>query len=108
MTVQSSNKLTLELKWRAILLASQELVDAAQEARWTDLPLQAQYRDKLIREYFSKPLTVENALRIQDQIKQIMAMDEQVLGIARRGQEQARGILKNLQAGSSAVRAYQS
>ena len=37
-----------------------------------------------------KPLTVENALRIQDQIKQIMAMDERVLGIARRGQEQAR------------------
>ena len=108
MATQTPNKLTLELKWRAILLATQELVDAAQEARWTDLPMQAQYRDKLIREYFAKPLTVDNALQIQEQIKQIMAMDEQVLGFARRGQEEARGFLKNLSAGASAIRAYQS
>ncbi|MCF7982184.1 MAG: flagellar protein FliT [Pseudomonadales bacterium] len=98
----------LDQKWRAILLASQELIDAAEEARWTDLPLQAQYRDKLIREFFAKPLTVDNALQIQEQIKQILAMDEQVLGLARRGQEEARGILKGLHTGASAIRAYQN
>ena len=103
-----SNKITLEQKWRAILLASQELVDAAQEARWTDLPMQAQYRDKLIRDFFAKPMTVDNALQVRDQIKQIMEMDEQVLGLARRGQEEARGVLKNLHTGVNAIRAYQN
>lgn len=99
---------TQEIKWLAILRASQALVSAAEQSQWNDLPLHAQYRDKLIREYFSKPLTVENALRVQDQIQQILALDEQVLGCARRQQEQNRTTLKNLHSGSKAIKAYQS
>ena len=104
MSIQTSAK--QETKWLAILQVKLEIVEAAEQERWSDLPLQAEYRDKLIRDYFSKPLTVDNALEVQDQITQIMALDEQVLGMARRGQDETRAILRTLGAGASAVKAY--
>ena len=104
----TSSQNAQEIKWLAILKASQALVSAAEQSQWNELPLHAKYRDKLIRDYFSKPLTVENALQVQDQIQQILALDEQVLGCARRQQEQNRTILKNMRSGSKAIKAYQS
>ncbi len=95
-------------RWLAIISASQALLDAAKQAKWTDLPLQAEYRDKLIREYFSSPITVDNALELQGQIKQILAMDEQILGLARKEQEGTQLLLRSLTKGASAIKAYQA
>lgn len=96
-----------DLKWLAITRSSQSLLEAAQKENWEDLLVHAQYRDKLIREYFANPITVDNALKIHDDIKQLMAMDEQLMGMARRQQDQVRGMLKNLHTGNKAVKAYQ-
>ncbi len=107
MRLESATNGRRESQWQAIIIASQALLTAAQEAQWTELPLQAEYRDKLIRDYFSKPVTVDNALEIQDQIKQIMAMDEQILGLARKEQEKSQILLRNLSKGATAIKAYQ-
>lgn len=97
----------LDQKWQAITRSSNSLLEAARNENWDELLVQAQYRDKLIRQYFSSPITVDNALKIHDDIKQLMAMDEQLLGMARRQQDQIRGTLKDLNLGNKAVRAYQ-
>lgn len=95
-----------DIKWLEIVHASQTLLSSAQAAHWEDLPPQAQYRDRLIRDYFSKPVSVDNALRIQEEISQILSIDEQILGLARREQEATRVMLKNLRTGQVASNAY--
>lgn len=104
MSLQTSER--TEIKWLAILRATEEIITAAKQERWTDLPLQAQYRDKLIREYFSKPLTVDNAMEMQDQITRILALDERVLGLARSKQDETKTVLNSLRTGTKAVKAY--
>lgn len=103
----SSDRDNLDQKWQAITSSSNSLLEAARNENWNELLVQAQLRDKLIRQYFSSPITVDNALKIHDDIKQLMAMDEQLLGMARRQQDQIRGTLKDLNIGNKAVRAYQ-
>ncbi len=95
-----------DLKWLEIVDASQSLLASAQAAQWNDLPPLAQHRDLLIRDYFSKPITVDSALRIQEEITQVLSIDERVLGLARREQESTRGTLKNLRTGRLASDAY--
>lgn len=95
-----------DMKWLEIIEASQSLLNAAQAECWDDLSSKAQHRDRLIREYFSKPVTVDSAQRIQDEITQVLAIDEQVLGLARREQEATRGTLKKLHTGRLASAAY--
>ena len=94
-------------RWQTIVEASEALLKAVQEERWEEPELQAQYRDKLIRDYFTTPLTVANALRIQDGIKSILALDEQVLGHARREQEKTSTILRSFSTGNKAIQSYQ-
>lgn len=93
-------------KWQAITRYSEALLEAAHQEKWDELLLHAEYRDKLIREYFASPITVDNALRIQEDIKQLLAADEQLLGMARRQQEQLRGTLKDISLGNKAIKAY--
>jgi len=95
-------------QWHAILHASQTLLDAAKEESWSDLTEQASLRDRLIRDYFSKPITVENAIRVRDKITQLLAMDEQVLGLARKEQANTMPALKKLSVGKKAIKAYQN
>lgn len=94
-------------QWREIIRSSEAIMSTAEQERWDELPQKAQYRDKLIRDYFSKPITVENALKIHDEISQILALDERVLGLARRQQENSQLILKTLRTNSTAIKAYQ-
>lgn len=93
--------------WHAILHASQTLLDAAQTASWDDLSDLAAERDALIRAYFSKPITVENALQIRDKITQLLAMDDQVLGLARKEQDNLLPALKAFSKSKKAIGAYQ-
>ena len=93
--------------WHAILHASQTLLDAAQTASWEDLSELATERDGLIRAYFSKPITVENALQIRDKITQLLAMDDQVLGLARKEQDNLLPALKAFSRNKAAIGAYQ-
>jgi hypothetical protein len=95
-------------RWQAIVTASEALLKAVQEEQWEGVELQARFRDKLIRDYFKAPLTVDNALRIQEGIKSILALDEQVLGHARREQEKTSRVLKNFNTGGKAIKSYQS
>jgi len=92
--------------WHAILHASQTLLDAAQTANWEDLSELATERDSLIRAYFSKPITVENALQIRDKITRLLAMDDQVLGLARKDQDNLLPVLKTLTRNKKAIGAY--
>ena len=94
-------------QWREIIRSTEAIMLAAEEERWDELPSQAQYRDQLIREYFSKPITVDNALKIHEEIRQVLALDEKVLGLARRQQENSKLILKTLRTNSTAINAYQ-
>ena len=97
-----------DTRWDAIVNLSEDLLKAVREERWDDLELQAQYRDKLIREYFAAPITVANALRVREEISSILAIDEQILGCARREQEKTSGILKTFRTGSKAIQSYQT
>lgn len=93
--------------WHAILQASQILLDAAQTATWDDLSDIAAQRDILIRDYFSKPITVENALHIRDKITQLLAIDDQVLGLARQEKDNLMPALKAFSKNKKAIGAYQ-
>jgi len=92
--------------WHAILHASQAL-DAAQIASWDELTELASERDVLIRAYFSSPVTVDNALQIRDKITQLLAMDDQVLGLARKEQDNLLPALKAFSKSKKAIGAYQ-
>ena len=92
--------------WQDILAISQHILNCANDDLWDDLSELAQHRDALIRDYFSQPISVDNALRIHDEIRQLMAMDEQVLGLARKNQANVGAALKQLQVGNKASRAY--
>jgi hypothetical protein len=94
-------------QWRDIIRFSEAIMVSAQEERWEELPEKAQQRDKLIRAYFSQPITVENALKIHDEITQILALDEKILGLARKQQENSQLLLKTLRTNSTAIKAYQ-
>lgn len=93
--------------WQAILQASQTLLNAAQSAHWDELSELAGERDVLIRAYFSKPITVDNALQIRDKITQLLAMDDQVLGLARKEQDNMLPALKAFSRNKEAIGAYQ-
>lgn len=92
--------------WHAILHASQVLLDAAQTADWDSLSELAEERDTLIRGYFSTPITVENALHIRDKITQLLAMDDQVLGLARKEQDNLLPVLKAFSRSKNAISIY--
>jgi hypothetical protein len=93
--------------WHVILDVSQTLLEAAAAAQWDVLEELAGRRDKLIRHYFSQPITVANALHIHDKITQLLAMDEQVLGLARQQQDKLLPVLAKMVRGKQAVSAYQ-
>jgi len=93
--------------WHAILHASQTLLNAAQTASWDELTEIASERDILIRGYFSKPITVDNALLIRDKITQLLAMDDQVLGLARKEQDNLLPALKSFSKSKKAIGVYQ-
>ncbi len=97
-----------DTRWDAIVSLSQDLLKAVRDERWDDLEVQAKYRDKLIRDYFCAPITVSNALRIQKEITSILAIDEQILGGARREQEKTSGALKTFRTGAKAIHSYQA
>jgi len=105
--LQDRNRNRVKDQWQSIMQASEALVLAAEDANWDDLPKHAAYRDRLIRDYYSRPLTVDNALKVREQIQQLLALDERVLGLARRQQTQSRTTLKNLRQGAAAIKAYQ-
>jgi hypothetical protein len=93
--------------WHGILHASEVLLDAAQAANWDNLSELAAQRDVLIRAYFSKPITVENALQIQSKITKLLAMDDQVLGLARKEQGNLMPALKAFSKSKKAIGTYQ-
>jgi Flagellar protein FliT len=93
--------------WHAILHASETLLNAAQEANWDELTALANERDILIRTYFSKPVTVDNALQIRDKITQLLSMDDQVLGLARKEHENLLPALRAFSKSKKAIGAYQ-
>lgn len=94
--------------WYAILHATEELLKAAQNASWDDLSQIAAERDALIRDYFSKPVTVDNALRVRDKLEQLLAMDDQVLGLARKEKTNLLPALKSLSQNKKAISSYQT
>ena len=96
-----------EEHWHTILDVSQNLLDAANAEKWDVLEELAGQRDRLIRHYFSQPITVDNALLIHDKITQLLALDEQVLGLARKQQDKILPALTKLARGKKAVGAYQ-
>jgi len=107
LTVQTESRSHKDDGWYAILDASQTLLDAAKMASWEELSGLAVERDLLIRAYFSKPITVDNALQIRDKITQLLAMDDQVLGLARKEQDNLLPVLKTMSRNKKAIGAYQ-
>ena len=95
-------------QWQAIVSASEALLKTVQEGRWEDLEPQARYRDKLIRSYFATPVTVDNALRIHEEISGILEIDERILGHARREQVKTSATVGKWKTGTGAGQSYQS
>ena len=104
--MQNSTQSQTNAQRHHILDASQTLLKAAEQANWEDLSAHAAERDRLIRAYFSKPLTVENALQVHDQIIELLAVDDKILGLARMEQEKTLPTLRKLAQGKKAVNAY--
>ena len=103
----STNALTdQDAGWQDILAITEHILNCANDNLWDDLPNLAQHRDALIRDYFAQPISVDNALRLHDEIRQLMAMDEQVLGLARKSQADVGAALKQMQSGNKATQAY--
>jgi|GEM_PF-1192340 len=92
--------------WSAILHASETLLSAAQDASWDELTELASERDILIRAYFSSPVTVDNALQIREKITQLLSMDDQVLGLARKEQDNLLPALKAFSKSKKAIGVY--
>lgn len=86
---------------------SNELLQSVDNEQWDDLSLQARYRDKLIREYFDGPITADVAIKMQGEIKRVLAIDELILGSARKQQGQVSTALRQLSKGNQAIAAYQ-
>jgi len=107
MSMQQEQAQHRDEAWHAILHASHTLLNAAQTASWDELTKIASERDILIRDYFSKPITVDNALHIRDKITQLLAMDDQVLGLARKEQDNLLPALKAFSKSKKAINAYQ-
>jgi len=93
--------------WHAILHASEALLQAAESEAWDQLSELANERDLLIRTYFSKPVTVDNAIQIRDKIQRLLAIDDQVLGLARKEQQNLMPAMKAFSQNKNAINAYQ-
>lgn len=96
-----------EEHWHTIMDVSQTLLEAAAAEKWDVLEELAAQRDRLIRHFFSQPITVDNALQIHGKISQLLALDEQVLGLARKQQDKILPALAKMARGKKAVGAYQ-
>lgn len=106
-SMQSDKAQYLDAAWHAILHASESLLNAAQTASWDELTTLASERDILIRAYFSSPVTVDNALQIRDKITQLLSIDDQVLGLARKEQDNLLPALKAFSQSKKAIGVYQ-
>ncbi|EGG99102.1 hypothetical protein imdm_1506 [gamma proteobacterium IMCC2047] len=87
--------------------ASEALLQAAESEAWDQLSKLANERDLLIRAYFSKPVTVDNAIQIRDKIQRLLAIDDQVLGLARKEQQNLMPAMKAFSQNKKAINAYQ-
>ena len=75
-----------DLQWQSILAATEAMQQAAGLEDWECVSTLAQNRDLLIHDFFACPLSADEALAIQDDMIQILARDEAILGEARRAQ----------------------
>jgi len=75
-----------DLQWQSILEATEAMQQAAGLEEWESVSTLAQNRDLLILDFFSSPLSADEALAIQDDMIEILARDEAILGEARRAQ----------------------
>lgn len=103
---QTGQAQTRDDAWHAILHASESLLQAAQAADWDALSGLAAERDMLIRAYFSEPVTVDSAIHVRDKIQQLLAIDDQVLGLARKEQGNLLPAMKAFSQGKKAVGVY--
>ena len=93
--------------WHTILDVNQRLIEAAITAKWDTIEVLADQRDQLIRHYFSRPITKNNALSRHDEITQLLAIDEQVLKLAYQQQSKVLPMLAKIVRGKKAVGLYQ-
>ena len=79
--------MTKSIHWQAIIEATETMRQCADQQSWETVSQLAIQRDRLIRDFFARPLTVDQALQSQQDILELQAMDEAILGIARQTQQ---------------------
>lgn len=66
-------------EWTAIVDISDNLLTAIQEGSWENVAQQAQYRHMLIKKYFAKPVKAEHAPWLHEAIKNVLAVDNEII-----------------------------
>lgn len=91
-----------------IILISREMLEQARTASWDAVShLEAQRRE-LLRAFFIEPIQEELAGTVSEGIKSVIAIDEDIMALARAEKHELEQILRQIDQGKKAIKAYDS
>ena len=101
-----NSSIEYEQKLSEILIISQTMLDHAKRGEWPELTQIEKRRGKLLEDFFAQTITPEMASTIEDIIRQVMAVDKEVIAIGEDMQKQMGDDLRKISKGKAATKAY--
>ena len=95
-----------EQKLSEILTISQTMLDHARRGEWPELTQIETRRHKLLEDFFAQTITPEMASIIEDVIRQVMAVDKEVIALGEDIQKQMGKDLRDIGKGKAVTKAY--
>lgn len=98
----------LHADWRALLAATEQMLEHAHNQDWLSLAEQDLQRQNLLKKYFSSPDTnVANTLQTE-RILQLQVIEEELLGLCLAERSSTAKELRDIHLGKTADKAYSS
>ena len=101
-----SQSMEYEQTLSEILTISQTMLDHAKRGEWPELSQIESRRSKLLEDFFAQTITPEMASTIEEIIRQVMAIDKEVIVLGEEMQKQMGKDLQNMAKGKVATKAY--
>ena len=93
-------------KLSEILNLSESMLESAKRSEWPELTQTEEHRRKLIEDFFSREVTPETALMVEEVIKKIMVLDKEIIELGEAMKKKMSLELKNISTGRVAAKAY--
>lgn len=101
-----NSSINTQLLLDAVLELTQHMLQMAQTEDWQTLVSLEDARKDLITTVFAPPFIAEHTPRVAEVIREILAMDQQIIALSEAGRQQAANGMRQLHQTHRAMQAY--